>query len=122
MVIVTASADNCRASGGGGLVLVGGDLERTGRAFGGGLAGGGEADEDSTDTARGGALWDFGASTTGGLATGGAMGVGVDWAASCAGGNANPMAQTPDQWRSTVEAQRVEPWDLQLLRNPWAYS
>ena len=61
-----ASADNCLASGGGGLTLVGGDLERTGRAFEGGFAGGGEADEDSIDTTGGGVLWDFDALTTSG--------------------------------------------------------
>ena len=51
-----ASADNCLTAGGGGLVFVGGDRERTGRALGGGFVGGGEADDESTDTAGGGAL------------------------------------------------------------------
>ena len=55
---------HCFASGGGGLTLVGADLERTGRAFEGSFAGGGEADEDSIDTAGAGVLWDFDALTT----------------------------------------------------------
>ena len=46
--------------------MVGGDLERTGRAFEGGFAGGGDADEDSIDTTRGGVLWDLDALATGG--------------------------------------------------------
>ena len=116
-----ASADNCLASGGGGLILVGGDLERTGRAFEGGFAGGGgEADEDSTDTAGGGVLWDFGASTTNGLGTGGA--IGVAWLgeppAPEAAAEADLLALTPAQWLSIVVAPRVVPWDLQLLMHP----
>ena len=48
------------------MTLVGGDLERTGRAFEGGLAGGGDADDDSIDTTGGGVLWDPDALATGG--------------------------------------------------------
>ena len=54
--------------------MVGGDLERTGRAFEGGLCACGDAEDEWTGTTDGGALRDLGVLTTGDLAIGGAIG------------------------------------------------
>ena len=70
-----ASVDNCLTAGGGGLIFVGGDRERTGRALRGVFSACGGADGETTGTAGGGALRDLGVPTTGDLAIGGATGV-----------------------------------------------